>query len=111
MPTSKRTERLKQRALATLRTPRPASLAQHPPPRRGYRVVAVSLYRPELEWLDQATNLLRIAGHAKASRSLVVREAILRLQEAAWKLNPQELLQDFMRRQSQRQARALGGPI
>jgi len=110
MPGSKKAERLKQRALATVRAPKPASLLERPARRPGYRVVAVSLYAPEADWVDHLTHLLRIAGHAKASRSLVVREAILRLKEAVWKLNPQELVQDFMRRQSVRQARALGGP-
>jgi len=110
MAGSKKAERLKQRAMATVRTPKPASLLESPRPRRRYLVVAVSLYTPELEWADHTTHLLRIAGHAKANRSLVVREAILRLKEATWRLNPQELLQDFMERQSVRQARALGGP-
>jgi hypothetical protein len=110
MPASKKAERLKQRAMATVRAPKPAGLLEPPPPRRRYRVIAVSLYTPELEWIDHATTLLRIAGHAKANRSLVVREAIQRLKEGTWKLNPQQLLHDFMARQSARQARALGGP-
>jgi len=111
MAASKKTEHLKQRALAGLRAPKPASLLEPPRSRPRYRVVAVSLYAPELDWLEHATHLLQIAGHAKASRSLVVREAILRLQEATWKLNPQQLLHDFMERQSVRQARARGGPV
>lgn len=110
MASSKKAERLKQRALATVRVPKPAALLAPAARRPGYRVVAVSLYTPELEWVDHFTHLLRIAGHTKASRSLVVREAILRLEEGVKNLNPQELLHDFMRRQSRRQARALGGP-
>lgn len=104
MPASKKTEHLKQRALAGVRAPRPASLLEPLPARPGYRVVAVSLYTPELEWVDRATALLRSAGHTKASRSLVVREAILRLQEGTAKLNPQQLLRNFLERQAVRQA-------
>ena len=110
MASSKKAERLKQRALATVRAPKPATLLAPAARRPGYRVVAVSLYARELELLDHFTHLLHIAGHTKASRSLVVREAIRRLEEGVRKLNPQELLQDFMRRQSLRQARDLGGP-
>ena len=110
MPSSKKAERLKQRAVATVRAPKPAGLLEPARPRRRYRVVAVSLYTRELEIVDHLTTLLRIAGHAQANRSLVMREAIHRLYEAAGKLNPQQLLKDFMERQSIRQARALGGP-
>ena len=111
MAASKKAERLKQRALATVRAPKPASLLEPAQPRRRYRVIAVSLYSQELELVDHFTYLLRVAGHAKASRSLVVREAIHRLNEAAGKLTPQALLGDFMERQSLRQARARGGPV
>lgn len=98
-------KKAEQRAPAPARTPAPRNTG-----RPGYRVVAISLYARELERVDHLTHLLRIAGLAKASRSLVVREAILRLQEAVKHLNPQELAHDFLRRQSERQARARGGP-
>jgi hypothetical protein len=50
-------------------------------PKRGYRVVAMSLYTAEAEWVDYITRTLQQAGNPKANRSLVIREAILRLQE------------------------------
>jgi len=111
MAGSKKAERLRQRAVAGVRTPKPTALLEPARPRRRYRVIAVSLYTRELELVDHFTYLLRIAGNAKANRSLVVREAIHRLNEAAGKLTPQDLLKDFMERQSIRQARALGGPV
>jgi len=107
MPGSKKAERLKQKALATVRTPKTGALLAAAPERRSYRVVAVSLYTPEADWIDQATRALQAAGNPKASRSLVVREAVLRLQDALARLSPQQLLEDFTREQARRGRRHL----
>jgi len=89
------------KARQTVRSPEPSRLrdARAKP---GYRVVAVSLYTPEADWIDQVTRALQLAGNAKANRSLVVREAILRLQEELAAKGPGELLQDFAARQARR---------
>jgi hypothetical protein len=93
-------KRLIAKAVASARKPKPAP--ERPIEKPGYRVVAVSLYSPEAEWIDRATQLLRSAGNPKANRSLVVREAILRLQEELAEKNPQEILRDFTERQAKR---------
>ena len=49
--------------------------------KRGYRVVSVSLYTDQANWLDIIAERLATAGYSKANRSLVVQEAILCLQE------------------------------
>jgi hypothetical protein len=89
-------------ATGSVRTPAPERVAQDRVRKKGYRVVAVSLYDPEAEWIDHATAVLRQAGNAKANRSLVVREAVLRLQEEVSGKSPEQLIQDFTQRQAKR---------
>ena len=69
---------------------------------KGYRVVAVSLYTPEADWIDKTAAALQKAGNPKANRSLVVREAILRLQEEMELRDSSKMLQDFTDRQAKR---------
>jgi hypothetical protein len=65
--------RLLERATATVRQPRPDRLLETSDKKKGYRVVAVSLYTPEAEWIDYITQVLQRAGNPKANRSLVIR--------------------------------------
>jgi hypothetical protein len=90
--------RLIERARQNARKPRPPRLLEPEAPRKkvkGYKVVAVSLYTPEFEWVEQTTAALKRAGSPKANRSLVVREAILRLQEGLKNKEPRDILADF----------------
>jgi hypothetical protein len=102
---SSRSARLEQRARATARRPTPSRLAA--PQRRGYRVVAISLYSDEATWLDAATSLLQAGGFPKANRSLVVREAVLQLkaQLEDRQVTTREQLTDFFRTQYLRRRR------
>ena len=86
------------RATATVRQPHPDRLREAERRKPGYRVITVSLYTPEAEWIDHMTQMLQRAGNPKANRSLVIREAIARLQEDLQDKNPQEALQDFIAR-------------
>jgi hypothetical protein len=86
------------RAAATVRQPHPARLREAERHKPGYRVITVSLYTPEAEWIDHMTQILQRAGNPKANRSLVIREAIARLQEDLQDKSPQEALQDFIAR-------------
>jgi hypothetical protein len=95
-------DRLIERAEATRRFPEPKRLADSTSRKRGYRIVAVSLYTPESEWIDHITRVLQNAGIAKANRSLVVREAILELQEELKEKDPQEVSRHFMERHVRR---------
>lgn len=95
--------RLVARARETVRAPQAQALAEDRGDPKGYRVVAVSLYLPEANWIDHATRSLQVAGNPKANRSLVVREAILRLQESLDGKSPAEILADFTSRQAKRQ--------
>lgn len=90
------------KAQATVRSPKPERLRDSGRTRPGYRVVAVSLYSPEADWIDQVTRALQLAGNAKANRSLVVREAILRLRDALKEKTPAEILMDFTTHQAKR---------
>jgi hypothetical protein len=97
-------DRLIERAEATRRLPKPERLTDATSSKKGYRVVAVSLYTPESEWIDHITQVLQRAGVPKANRSLVVREAILELQEALKEKDPQEVSRHFMERYARRRA-------
>ena len=97
-----RKNRLIERVKQTLRTPKPPRFLDTKDTRKGYRVVAVSLYTPEAEWIDQATKALQTSGSPKANRSLVVREAILRLQEDLGDTNAADMVKSFTERQAQR---------
>jgi hypothetical protein len=101
MPTRK-TQRLIARAQETRRAPQPKRLTEDKPQKKGYRVVAVSLYTPESDWIDQVTQLLQRAGLAKANRSLVVREAILELQEELKQKDPKAISRHFVERHARR---------
>lgn len=68
------------------------------------RVVTVSLYNREMRWLDQLTKLLQRGGNPKANRSFVVREALLRLEEAVRGKDPGELVRDFAEHHARRVA-------
>ena len=102
MATKNKKARLVASATASVRTPSPERVVQDQARKKSYRIVAVSLYRPEADWIDHATAALRQAGNPKANRSLVVREAVLRLQEEVQHKSPQELIHDFTERQAKR---------
>ncbi len=93
--------RLIERARETVRTPKPPRLLG-PGQKKGYRIVAVSLYLPEVEWIDRATRNLQQAGNPKANRSMVVREAILRLQAEVGAMSAEDLLANFTEHQAKR---------
>jgi uncharacterized NAD(P)/FAD-binding protein YdhS len=90
------------RAAATVRQPHPDRLREADHRQPGYRVVAVSLYTPEAEWIDHMTQMLQRAGNPKANRSLVIREAIARLHDDLQDKSPQEALQYFIERHAAR---------
>ncbi len=94
--------RLAERATATVRVPQPDRLRETDTTKTGYRVVAVSLYTPEADWVDHLTRVLQRAGNPKANRSLVIREAIFRLQEELADKSPDEALSSFIERQAKR---------
>ena len=95
--------RLIERARQTVRDPRsPRLLETGHDKKKLYRIVAVSLYAPEADFLNETTEALRKAGNLKANRSLVAREAILRLQESLKEKNPNQILSDFNEHQAKR---------
>ncbi|SRR6266404_2780796 len=94
--------KLVARSRETARLPLPGRFEADRVKPKGYRVVAVSLYTPEADWIDNAAKALRMAGNPKANRSLVVREAILRLQEDLAAKDPSSMLKDFSQRQAKR---------
>jgi hypothetical protein len=87
--------RLIARSKETVRAPLPHRFEDNRAQKKGYRVVAVSLYTPEADWIDQAAKALQEAGNSKANRSLVVREAILRLQGELQDKTSAEVLHNF----------------
>src|SRR4051812_8398566 len=102
---SKKARELAERAAARTRQPKPARLADEQTRKPGYRVVPVSLYVPEAEWLDTVSKALKGDGNPKANRSLIVREAIHRLQDDLEGKTPDEVLRYFIEQHTKRAAR------
>lgn len=69
---------------------------------RPYRVLAVSVYKVEADIADRLTKILQVAGWPRANRSLVIREALLRLNEDLADKTSDEVLRYFVDRQSRR---------
>lgn len=73
-------------------------------PSKSYRVVAISLYEDEAAVADCLTDILRRGGWPKANRSLVVREALILLQEQLAGLATEDVYRYFANRQAKRAA-------
>lgn len=69
---------------------------------RPYRILAVSLYTTEAEAADRLTAILRRGGWPKANRSLVIREALLRLEEDLAGRPAEEIFRYFTDRHARR---------
>lgn len=61
--------RMKERA-----TNRASLLADEAVAPKGYRMMGVSLYTPEAEWIDHLVTVLKRAGIRRANRSLVIQQ-------------------------------------
>lgn len=97
-------DRLVARAKETAPRPNPDRLSDVRGQKKGYRVVPASLYTPEANWIDQIAEVLKRAGNPKANRSMVIREAIYRLQEELNDKSPDEVLQYFIERHRKAEA-------
>ena len=74
-----------------------------PTRKRGtYRVVAVSLYEHEADEADRLTDVLRRAGWPKANRSLIVREALSRLEQDVAGKDDESVFRYFVERHARR---------
>jgi hypothetical protein len=101
---SSKKSQLIERARATAPQPNPRRLLDDQSQKKGYRVVPASLYTPEANWIDHITALLKRAGNPKANRSMVIREAIYRLQKDLDDKSPEEILHYFIERHRQDEA-------
>lgn len=66
------------------------------------RVLTVSLYLSEADATDRLTDMLRRGGWPKANRSLVIREALLRLDEELAGKPADEVVRSFADRHAKR---------
>jgi hypothetical protein len=69
---------------------------------RRYRVITVSLYDEEALIADDITGVLRQGGWPKANRSLVIREALVRLADELAGKTPEEIFRFFVDRYARR---------
>jgi hypothetical protein len=69
---------------------------------KSYRVVAISLYDDEAAAADHVTAILRRGGWPKANRSLVMREALIRLEEELAGMSAEEVFHYFANRLAKR---------
>ena len=80
-----------------------------PDRQKSYKVVALSMYVSDAAEADRLTEVLRRAGWPKANRSLVVREALLELQEELTGKSDEEIFQFFLARFKARASKRAGG--
>ena len=73
---------------------------------RAFRVIAVNLHSSGVENADRLAGLLRDEGWPRATRSLVIREALERMLDELRERSPEEVFQYFV----QRRARRAAGP-
>ena len=71
---------------------------------RGYRVVAISLYDDEAAAADHLTAILQRGGWPKANRSLVMREALVKLEEELAGMSAEDVFRYFANRLAKRAA-------
>jgi hypothetical protein len=71
---------------------------------KTYRVVAISLYDDEATAADRLADVLRRGGWPKANRSLIMREALIRLEEELAGMSIEEVFHYFANRQAKRAA-------
>ena len=69
---------------------------------RGYRVIAISLYDDETAAADRLTAILQRGGWPKANRSLVMREALIRLEEELAGMSAEDVFHYFANRLAKR---------
>lgn len=93
--------KLLEKAKSTTPRPNPQRLSGNGREKIGYRVVPISLYTPEANWIDELTDVLKQSGNPKANRSMVVREAIHLLRESLSEKQSDEILQFFISRHKQ----------
>jgi len=85
------------------RFPEGRVLASHSK-RHGYRVIAISLYDEEAAAADRLTAILQRGGWPKANRSLVMREALIRLEEELAGMAAEDVFHYFANRLAKRAA-------
>lgn len=70
----------------------------------AYRVIATNLEAGEIADADRIADILRDAGWPRATRSLVIREALERLREDLRNKTPEEIFRYFIDRRGRRAA-------
>ena len=77
MPSKK--AQMREKASTTERRADGSRLRELESPYTGYRVIGVSVYPSQANWIEQITTSLKQAGDTDANKSLIVREAIFSL--------------------------------
>ncbi len=104
MGSNKRNE-LIRKAKQSVRQPDASRLMEEPPKgkAKGRQMLpmSISFFPEDIQWMDKITNELKrmIPG---ANRSLVVRQALLRLKDDLDRKNPNEVVNDFLLRQTKK---------
>lgn len=78
--------------------------------RTSYRVIATYLDAGEIAEADRIAETLREAGWPRATRSLVIREALERLREDLRNKSPEEVFRYFIDRRGRRAAESSSQP-
>lgn len=96
MAISKKT-RLLERATARAPKPAPERLTEHKSQKQGYRVVPLSFYTDEADFLEETTKALKDSGFPKANRSMIAQVAVNLLMKEIRGKSTEEILLYFIR--------------
>lgn len=95
-------ERLKKRAVETVRSPKRLLDAEPARKKKSYKIVAVTLNTDDAAWVDDLARRLQRSGMQLASRSYVVQEAVRRLREDHSAMSLEDITKSFGDRQAKR---------
>ena len=83
----------------------PSRLVEAPKKAELYKPATFSFHPDQLAWIKATTDQLKKAGYPKPGLSLVVQEAVERMQEELAGKNPKELMADLLARRAERAER------
>lgn len=86
-------------AAVKTRTPKakPERLTEATPQKQGFRIVPMSLYTDEADFVDRIATAMKAAGNKKASRSMVMQGAVRKLMQELKGKTEEEIAIYFMR--------------
>lgn len=103
MPKTKKSQQLAEAARERARGRARGRFRESVTASKGYKAAGFSLYSRHLNFVDQVTHTLKTHGMPKANKSLVVQQAVERLEEDLRGMDtPEEYVRYFLKKQADR---------